>query len=505
MKQSELVRQAMNWKGLTLSLLLVIAGPLMTGQAIAEEAAAAAPTPADDLQVNKADTLGDLLQNVQDRRVVESREHTRREQTFAREKAAQAQMLTDAKGERRREEQRSDRLETTFEENETRIGNLQEALDRRLGSLRELFGVLQQVAGDTRGLFESSIITTQLPHRGDWLGALAKKMGTSSELATIDEMETLWYELQREMTESGKVVRFPGTVTLLNGEQLHTDIIRVGAFSLIADGKYVQFEPGDDGVIIELPRQPSGRYTSTAEDLEEAAPGELVEFGVDPTRGSLLALLIQAATWGDRVGSAFGGISKGECWLPFCDGQGGTPGAVIILVGIIGVLLSIERLVTLSLVSAKVSAQKKTDVPNENNPLGRVLKIYDENKDVDVETLELKLGEAILRETPKLTRNITLIQVISVVAPLLGLLGTVIGMITTFQAITLFGTGDPKTMAGGISQALVTTVLGLVVAIPTTLLHSIVASQSRSVIHVLEEQSAGIIADQAEKAGQALG
>ena len=91
------------------------------------------------------------------------------------------------------------------------------------------------------------------------------------------------------------------------------------------------------------------------------------------------------------------------------------------------------------------------------------------------------------------------------VAPLLGLLGTVIGMILTFQAITLFGTGDPKTMAGGISTALMTTVLGLCVAIPMTLLHSIVATRSRSVIHVLEEQTAGLIADHAEKSGQALG
>jgi biopolymer transport protein ExbB len=134
-----------------------------------------------------------------------------------------------------------------------------------------------------------------------------------------------------------------------------------------------------------------------------------------------------------------------------------------------------------------------------------VLKAYEENKDVDLETLELKLGEAILKETPALTRNITLMQVISVVAPLLGLLGTVIGMIMTFQAITLFGTGDPKTMATGISTALVTTVQGLVVAIPMTLFHAVVAARSRGLIHILEEQSAGIIADQAERAGKSLG
>jgi len=459
---------------------------------------------AEDLVVNQANSLEELLRLVDERRITESRDHSRREQVFARERSRQQSMLNEAKAERRREEQRSERLETRFEENEIRIGDLQEQLDKRLGSLRELFGVLQQVAGDTRGVFEGSVISAEIPDRGEWLGELAAKMGTASELATIDEMETLWFELQREMIESGKVTRFPGTLIKLDGEREEVDVVRVGAFGLIADGEYIQYDI-NDGSLTELARQPAGRYTNSAEDLDEADAGEVVQFAVDPTRGSLLSLLIQAATVGERVGSFFGGIAKGECYLPFCDGQGGYVGSVIILGGIFGVLLALERLVTLYLVGAKVNAQRTSNVTSDDNPLGRVLKVHDENKGVDVETLELKLGEAIMAETPSLTRNITLLQVISVVAPLVGLLGTVIGMILTFQAITLFGTGDPKTMAGGISTALMTTVLGLCVAIPTTLLHSIVATRSRSVIHVLEEQSAGIIADHAEQSGQALG
>ncbi|MDZ7670843.1 MAG: MotA/TolQ/ExbB proton channel family protein [Gammaproteobacteria bacterium] len=480
----------------------LICGLFMLGSAgaFAQEAEAGSE---DDLQVVEAETLDELLDNVEERRVVESRVHREREARFRREKDQQQQMLSEARAERTREEQRSERLETTFEENEVRIGQMQEQLDARLGSLRELFGVLQQVAGDTRGLFEGSIISAQYPNRGEWLGDLAAKMGTASNLATIDEMETLWFELQREMTASGKVVQFPGTVILNNGEEIDTEVTRVGAFNLIADGSYIQLD--DDGSLVELARQPSGRYTGTAAELAAASPDEIVPFAVDPTRGSLLSLLIQAATLGERVGSPFGGIATGACYLPFCDGQGGYVGSVIILGGIFGVLLALWKLVQLSIMGTKVAQQKKTDTPDESNPLGRVLKVYEENKNVDVETLELKLGEAILGETPKITSNITLMQVISVVAPLLGLLGTVIGMILTFQAITLFGTGDPKTMAGGISTALMTTVLGLCVAIPMTLLHSIVASRSRAVIHVLEEQSAGIIADHAERSGQALG
>lgn len=457
-----------------------------------------------ELVVNQADSLDELLENVREKRVVESRQHTQREREFVADRARQAQMLKDAQAERVREEQRSDRLETSFDENELRIGDLQEQYDRRLGSLRELFGVLQQVAGETQGLFEGSIVSAQIPGRGEWLGEFAQKMGTSSQLASIDEMERLWFELQREMTQSGKVVSFPGTVTLNNGEKVETDIVRVGAFNLIANGEYVRFNP-DTGAVVELARQPASRFTSTAEDLQSASPDEITAFAVDPTRGSLLSLLIQAATLSERVGTPFGGIAKGQCYLPFCDGQGGTVGAVIICGGILGVLLALYKLVQLTTVGAKVNAQRKSDEPKADNPLGRVLKVYQDNRDVDVETLELKLGEAILGETPKITSNITLIQVISVVAPLLGLLGTVIGMILTFQAITLFGTGDPKTMAGGISTALMTTVLGLCVAIPMTLLHSIVATRSRSVIHVLEEQTAGLIAEHAERSGKPLG
>ncbi len=482
-----------------LQTLLVAFAMAFTPMAFAEEGE---PAPAaDDLQVNQADTLDELLRNVEERRVVESRTNTEREQRFSRDKAAQAQLLRDAQAERTREERRSDRLETTFEENEIRIGDLTEALDKRLGSLRELFGVLQQVAGDTRGLFEASLISSQYPNRGDWLGDLAKKMGTASQLATINEMEELWFELQREMTESGKVTRFPGTITKLSGDKVNTDIIRIGSYALIGEGQYLQWDP-DTQAIIELARQPAGRHVATAEAVQTSNAGDIVEFSLDPLRGSLLALLIQAATLEEQVGSI---SDVAECYLPFCKGQGGTVGAIIILGGVIGVLLALERLITLSMVGMKVNSQRKNPTPSDDNPLGRVLKVYDENREVDVETLELKLGEAILVETPRLTRNITLIQVISVVAPLTGLLGTVIGMIETFQAITLFGAGDPKTMASGISKALMTTVLGLCVAIPTTLLHALVNARSKSVIHVIEEQSAGIIAEHAEKSGQPLG
>ena len=254
------------------------------------------------------------------------------------------------------------------------------------------------------------------------------------------------------------------------------------ARSIVGDGEtYVTYDI-DNQLIKELPKQPESRFVDSTEALLAAGSG-FVPFGLDPTRGQLLALQIQVPTLEERIQ------------------QGQETGYTIIALGIVALLLSLERFITLTLVGGKVKRQIKADSADPKNPLGRVLQTYYDNKDVDSETLMLKIDEAILKEQPAINARISFIKIISMVAPLLGLLGTVIGMILTFQAITLFGTGDPKTMAGGISSALMTTVLGLCVAIPTVLLHSIVSTRANGIMHILNEQSAGLIAEHAEKAG----
>jgi biopolymer transport protein ExbB len=230
---------------------------------------------------------------------------------------------------------------------------------------------------------------------------------------------------------------------------------------------------------VELQRQPQSRYTNRVDDLEQAATG-VHPIGIDPTRGQLLGLLVQSPSLGERIA------------------QGKQVGYVIIALGIVGVAIAIWRLLALSAIGAKVRAQIKNPGQPGDNPLGRVLKVQADNPGADVESLELKLGEAILRETPALNKMLPLLKIISVVAPLLGLLGTVTGMIITFQAITLYGAGDPKLMAGGISTALVTTVLGLVVAIPTVFLHTLVSSRARRLTQILQEEAAGLLAERAE-------
>ena len=427
-------------------------------------------------------SMEELLNQIQQGQARDSQEAREREARFAQQRNEQQNLLNQARAERTRQENTSQRLEQLFNENQQRIIDARAQLDERLGALKELFGVLQTVSGDAQGRFTTSLTNIQYPDRGEFLMALGSKMAGASSLASIEEIERLWYELQREVSESGKIVRFPLSITRADGEVMTTDVVRVGTFNIVMEDGYLQYN-GTTGNVSELQRQPEqGRYTGSTADMVTATTGP-VTFGLDGTRGGILALLVESPTIKDRIN------------------QGGIVGYCIIGLGIFGLLIALVRWIGLSTAARKVNAQLKSDTASTDNPLGRVLAAYEANQNADTETIELKLSEAALKEMPDLTKGLLFIKVISVVAPLMGLLGTVTGMIKTFQVITLYGAGDPKMMAGGISQALMTTVLGLVVAIPMVLIHTLVSGQSRKIVNILQSQSAGIVAAHSEKHG----
>ena len=427
-----------------------------------------------------ATTIDGLLDRVQQGKINDNLENQKRETEFRQKRDQQETLLADAEIIKVNEEIRSTQLEALFEKNEAVNNDLQETLNERLGALKELFGVMQQVAGDARTRFDNSLTNIQYPDRSAFLEDLAKKIGSNSKLPSIEEIERLWFELQREMTEAGKVVKFTTDVIDTNGSKVAIEVARVGLFNIVADGKYLNYSP-ETGNVTEIPRQPEGRrYVNSTSDLFSGSDNKIA-FGLDPTLGGVLASLVGRPNLVERVQ------------------QGGIVGYLVILLGLFGVSIAGHRWYVLQAADKKVTAQLNSSSISDDNPLGRVLGVYEKNKTVDTDTLELKLAEAVFKETPELNKGLLIIKVISVVAPLMGLLGTVTGMIKTFQAITLYGTGDPKLMAGGISQALVTTVLGLTVAIPTTLLHTIVSGRSRRVTQVIQEQAAGIIANHSEK------
>ncbi len=418
--------------------------------------------------------LDALLQQVKRGSSADSQENKERERRFLADKRKQQGLLDEAKRTRSAEEKKSERLEKAFQEGEQELVRKQEQLRNRLGDLGELFGVVRQVAGDARGVVDGSLISAQYPGRGDSLASTAQ----SKELPSIEKLEHLWFIIQQEMTESGKVARFPANLIDASGQEVQRSVIRVGPFTASSDGKFLNYIV-ETGRLVELPTQPAGRHTRSLVDLEQAQSG-MVGVSVDPSRGAILGLLIQKPNLRERIA------------------QGGLIGRIIIGLGCIGLLLSLFTFVRLMITGGKMRKERKRSKPDPGNPLGRVLGVYFQNRDVGVETLELKLDEAIIKETPSIEKFLFLLRLGAVIAPLLGLLGTVTGMIQVFQSIMLFGAGDPKIMAGGISSALVTTVLGLTVAIPLTLIHSMLNARSQSLVQVLEEQSAGIIARHAE-------
>ncbi len=425
-------------------------------------------------------SLDQLLKMVQSGRYADGQENKAREARFRADKANQEAMLNKARAEQAALEKLAAEKEQQFEENEQIVVAVTQRLTEQKGSLNELFGHLTTAAGDMVSVVEASPVSAQYPDREVFFEALIQKISDSDQLPTIAEIETLWFEIQREMTESGRVASFDSVVIKPNGDEQRQGVVRVGSFNLVSDeGNYLSFTGSN---IEELPRQPNKRYINWARDLG-AASGGLHAFGIDPTGpsgGSLLSALIGTPTLEER-------------WH-----QGGYVGYAITALGAIALLIAIWRLLALTTISGKVSGQLKSDKANPNNPLGRVLAIHEANPTMDTETLELKLNEQVLKEIPQLEKYQSALKIIAAVAPLMGLLGTVTGMIITFQAITIYGAGDPKAMASGISSALITTVLGLLVAIPTVLLHTMVSSRSRRVIQILEEQTSGIIAEHTE-------
>lgn len=434
----------------------------------------AAETAVVETQIPKASSLDELLETVKKARTAESALNKKRIQEFRAARDNQKALLNNAIAEEKRQHRRTDTLKKQYDDNEKKLAEMDDSLKLKSANLGEMFGVVRQVSLDTSSRLVGSIISAQYPGREVFLDEL----GARKELPTIKELQELWVSLQTEMTQSGKVVTFEGDVIMGDGTKKRTEVTRVGVFNLLSDGGYVVYNP-TLGEMQELVRQPESAYTSTVGEYISSGAG-MATLAVDPSKGSLLRLLTQKKTNEERYH------------------QGGIVGYVITGLLFIGLLIVLERLITLTSLGSKIKKQAKSSTPG-NNPLGRIMSVYQANKDLGTDDLELKLDEAVLKETPKIERGVNIIKVLAAVSPLLGLLGTVTGMIATFQSITLFGTGDPKLMAGGISTALMTTVLGLISAIPLIFLHAIVAGKSKSMVHLLEEQSTGLLAEHAEK------
>ncbi len=452
---------------------LVLACALgLSATALAQEGAT--PSLAEQPKPPEPTSLDELLEMVQEGFIQETADNEQREARFLAAKDDQQRLLDEALAVLAGEEQTSQDLERVYNDNEPLIGTLEEQLASRLGQMGELFGVVRQVANDLSGQVWESLTSAQLgPRKG-----LLDRLGRSKELPTTEDLEALWFEMQQEITAQGKVERFTATIVTSKGGEAEHEVIRAGPFTAISNGGYLLWDPAQQQ-LAELPRQPPSKYLDTVGPFESATSG-FAKLAVDPSKGALLNALLDTPSPRERVD------------------QGGYVGYVIISLGIGALLVGVWRWLLITAASRKVKAQQASERPDSNNALGRILAIALADASLESEALELRLDEAVLKETSTLERHLWLVKTVSVVAPLLGLLGTVTGMIQTFQAITLFGAGDPKMMAGGISEALVTTMLGLITAIPLVLLYDTLSNSASRIIDILDQQSAGLIAARVE-------
>ena len=426
-------------------------------------------------------SVDDLLSKVrQDSERVEQ-ENRQREATFRERRDQQEALLAQARGELNALENQAAVVERTFDGNREVIDGLKAELRAAQGDFGEVFGLARGKAGEFKALLDSSLITAQYPRRTEILGTVSE----SEALPSSQDLNAIYELMLQEIQAQREVATFQAPVANVN-DGAEQAVTRVGPFAIFtADaGNFLDYnaptEEGNQILLSKLPKQPGGQIQSAADAVTNASAGDLVYAPLDPTRGELLKSFERVPDVRERIS------------------YGGTIGYIILLLLAIGGIFGILNIIRLFLVKMAVSGQKRKAQPSKSNPLGRVMMAYDSSKTKDADTVELKLDEAILKESPKFEFGLNLLKLFAGIAPLLGLLGTVTGMIKTFQAMMIYGTGDPQLMAGGISEALVTTMLGLIAAIPLLILHSFCSSLARSIQGTLEEQSAGIVARHVE-------
>lgn len=435
-----------------------------------------------------ATSLDALLEQVEAVRADENRLLDQRRNEFNSAPAPQqATLMRQAEEQRNTLDAASQRLSDQYSVNELEINRLNGQLREKAQALglSELFGLARQVANDASSILHQSLITTQFPPaagevaRDEFLSTFASSRTTP----TTPELERVWIEIQREMTASGHVARYSADVVKPSGEIVKSNVVRIGPFNATADGSFLTYLPELRTVTV-LPRQLPPELMEIGRNFEASTSG-YAQAVVDSTRGVLLGMYVERPTLRER-------IELGE-WI----------GYVIIAVGLAGALAFLFQLISLVTVRLKVKRQlRNVSQPVNNNPLGRVLLAFKGDGSTieeDADVAELRITEAVLKEVPRLERFQAFLRLTVAAGPLLGLIGTVLGMIVTFQSITESGSSDPKLMANGIGQAMIATVLGLGIAIPLLFANALLNSLSRTVVQILDEQSAGMLAESIEK------
>ena len=412
-----------------------------------------------------------LVESVRQEALREAAFEEERIRRFLDERERKVEMLQDARAQLAAANRRADQLRVEYEDNEQTLTEYEASLRDRAGDLNDTFAIVRQAALSADGVMGSSLVAAEETDRSTFL----QDLGKGETPPSIEDIKRLWTMVMSEISESGKVVNFNATVIKPQGDEAGQVVTRAGVFNSVSDGAFLRYLPAS-GKLVELSRQPAPRYQGMARDLQDATSG-MVGMALDPSKGAILSLMVQSPDLGERVD------------------QGGAIGYLILILGALGVAIVVQRGIANLLARKAIDSQAGSSDADGKNALGRLQKIVAETKRDDQESLAIRLDEQLAEESSRLNRGLPTVAVLAAVSPLLGLLGTVTGMIETFQSITLFGTGDPKLMSGGISQALVTTQLGLAVAIPLVLFHSLLVGRANRLVERLGKYSSDMQTD----------
>ena len=354
-------------------------------------------------------------------------------------------------------------------------GDMVASIDKSMATKEALLSGIRENAASLKTFFQQ-----QTPD-GSYIEQirLLDKLIDSKHTPSLDELRQLLINLLHRLNIQQRTTSFSAQVYAPNGLASEQNVLSVGGFSLIANGLYLKHS-GDDNQLIELSRQPPVDLLELAKAFPQVNANSLATLAIDPSGGQILELLVQVPNFKERIE------------------QGGPVGYLILSLGALALLLSVYRFIDLTLIGGRIQAQLKTSDFLLNNPLGRLLARLDGSTLNDEEALYLIVEESLTTEQTRLEQGLAFLKLVAAIAPMLGLLGTVTGMIETFQAIALHGSGDPKLMSGGISEALVTTVAGLVTAIPILLLHSLLSGKSQALAAILEAHISVALAQRLE-------
>ncbi len=352
--------------------------------------------------------------------------------------------------------------------------------------IRELSGTVRVVARDLETILRQSQFTARFPDRVDLLKPILNK----DHFPGIDDFKIITDLFFQEMELSGEVVLQKGTFINHSGTSQTGDILNIGKFTAAyrADKKigFLKYSEASKQFFT-LSALPSW---SIQRNLKKYMQGKTDAVYLDFSGGAALRQITHKMTLAERIKN------------------GGPIVWPILAIGVLAFIIVIERTIFLKRVHTNTDRIMGTvnelalqgkwkeceEIAKDKNgrPVHNVLKagIYARAEEREIQ--ESILQEAILKELPRLERFLPALNIMGAIAPLLGLLGTVTGMISTFHVITLYGTGDPRMMSGGISEALVTTMLGLAVAIPIMLAHTFLSRRVNHIVGDMEEKAVAL-------------